>query len=193
MDKETEVATTSEETVEEELTPEEEGADEPKAEESEIEVKNRQLYERAKKAEAEAKELKARLLERESEEDSYEPHDSRLTDKIKELDSKLSAIQEKAALDNLYLKYPILKDKFVEFDEYRLQNPGMSMEVGAKAFLVEHDLLNATPKRKGLEKAGGGRKTAPTTSMSVEDAKRLRENNYAEYKKQLMAGKIQIS
>ena len=157
--------------------------------EDDILAKNRQLYERAKKAEAKAKELEDQLSNTVS--DPYADEDD-LKAKVNELSQKLSKMEENSQLEALYTQHPVLKEKLAEFDEYRQANPGMSMQTSAKAYLAEHDLLGQEPKRKGLEKAGGGQRTPPTGKMSVEDAKRLRENNYGEYKKQLMAGKIQF-
>lgn len=156
--------------------------------EEDIIAKNHQLYERAKKAEAKAKELEERLQTTES--DPYGDDDLHQT--VKELSQKLAKMEERSQFESLYSQYPVLKDKVAEFDEYRDKNPGMSLETGAKAFLAEHDLLGQTMKRKGLEKAGGGQRTPPTGKTTAEDAKRLRETNYNEYKKQLMAGKIQF-
>jgi hypothetical protein len=150
-------------------------------------AKNAQIYERAKKAELKVKELEQHLQTTETFEDE---DDLRLT--VKELSQKLSRMEEKTQFESLYNQYPILKDKVAEFDEYRSSNPGMSLETGAKAFLAEHDLFGQVQKRKGLEKAGGGQRTPPTSKMTSDDAKRLRETNYAEYKKQLVAGKIQF-
>lgn len=158
--------------------------------EDEIIAKNRQLYERAKKAEAKAKELEERLKESSVSEEYLGDDDWR--EKFNELSSKLTQIEERNQLESIYAQYPVLKEKFAEFDEYRLTNPGMALATAAKAFLAEHDLLGQPPKRKGLEKAGGGVRTPPTGKMSVDDAKRLRETNYNEYRKMLMAGKIQI-
>lgn len=158
--------------------------------EDEIIAKNRQLYERAKKAEAKAKELEEQLRLQPTESDPYAEEDLAVT--VKELQRKLAQMEEKNQLESLYAQYPVLKDKIAEFDEYRNANPGMQLTTSAKAFLAEHDLLSQAPKRKGLEKAGGGQRTPPTGKISVEDAKRLRETNYNEYKKQLMAGKIQF-
>ena len=158
--------------------------------EDEIIAKNRQLYERAKKAEAKAKELEEQLRLQPTESDPYAEED--LSHTVKELSKKLAQIEEKNQLESVYAQYPVLKDKLAEFDEYRTANPGMPLATSAKAFLAEHDLLGQAPKRKGLEKAGGGQRTPPTGKISTEDAKRLRETNFNEYRKQLMAGKIQF-
>jgi hypothetical protein len=155
----------------------------------EVLAKNRTLYERAKRAEAKLKEYEARLPETESYQ-GVEEED--MMAKVKALEAKLNSFEEKNQFEALYQQYPILKDKTTEFQEYREANQGMSLQTSAKAYLVEHDLLGQETKRKGLEKAGGGQRTPPTGKMSVEDTKRLRENNYAEYKKLLMDGKIQF-
>jgi len=159
--------------------------------EDEIIAKNRQLYERAKKAEAKAKELEEQLRLQPTESDPYADEED-LSHTVKELSKKLAQIEEKNQLESVYAQYPVLKDKLAEFDEYRTANPGMPLATSAKAFLAEHDLLGQAPKRKGLEKAGGGQRTPPTGKISTEDAKRLRETNFNEYRKQLMAGKIQF-
>lgn len=158
--------------------------------EEEILAKNRQLYERAKKAEQKAKELEDKLKTHVS--DPYADNDDDWKDKFNELSSKLAVIEERAQLESIHAQYPVLKDKQAEFDEYRSANPGMTLATSAKAYLAEHDLLGQTQKRKGLEKAGGGQRTPPSGKMTADDAKRLRENNFNEYRKQLMAGKIQI-
>lgn len=155
----------------------------------EILAKNKTLYERAKRAEAKLKEVESRLTENVSE--PYEMEDD-MRAKVQSLEAKLTSIEEKTKFDALYVQYPILQEKKTEFDEYRQSNPGMSLETSAKAYLIEHDLFSQQPKRKGLEKAGGGVRTPSTGKMPVEDIKRLRENNYGEYKKLLMDGKIQI-
>lgn len=155
----------------------------------EVQSKNRQLYERLKKEQAEKKALEERLKGTVSD-DTFE--DDVAKQKLEELENKIKSIEEKAKFDALFTKHPILEEKKTEFDVYRLEHPGMELEICAKSFLVEHDLYSQTPKRKGLEKAGGGQRTPPSPKMTADDAKRLRENNYAEYRKQLVAGKIQV-
>jgi hypothetical protein len=91
-------------------------------------------------------------------------------------------------------KYPILRDKLSEFEQYKQEYQGVKLESVAKLFLSENDLLGDSPKRKGLEKAGGGQRVAPSEGkFTAEDAKRLRETNYKEYLKQVRSGKLQIS
>lgn len=165
------------ETTSEGITPEED-----------VLAKNHQLYERAKKAELKAKELEERLKTFEFE---TEPEDD-LHQTVKELSKKLTQMEEKTQLESIYTQYPVLKEKVAEFNEYRNNNTGMSLETSAKAFLTENDLFGQTVKRKGLEKPGGGLRTPPVGKITSDDAKRLRETNYNEYRKQVISGKIQL-
>ena len=150
-----------------------------------------QNYERAKKAEEEKKALEQRLSEAQLAQDSFMTEDE-VSKKLRELDSKFSRIEEKTRLDATLQKYPSIADKLDEFNEYRAEYPADKMEMAAKLFLAEKDLLDETPKRKGLEKAIGGRRVTPPATTSNDDVKRLRENNYREYLKQLRSGKLNV-
>lgn len=170
-----------------------EEVDESQEDESEILKKNKQLFERAKKAEQKAKDLEEQIANL-SEQSDDEEDDERTSSDIKNLQKELSQMKEKAELEKLYAEYPALASKLDEFDEFRLENGGMSLTTAAKAFLVERDLYNTEPQREGLEPARGGIKTPPTSGkMTSEDVKTLRENNYLEYKRLLSEGKIQIA
>lgn len=151
-----------------------------------------QNYERAKKAEAEKKALQEKLSTLEAQLDpmGFVPDDA--TKKIAELDAKLSRLEEERHLQTVFAQYPALADKRQEFDEYRAQYPVEKLPQVAKLFLSEHDLIE-TPQRKGLEKAGGGKRSAPSSgSMTATDVERLRKNNYKEYMKLLRSGKLNI-
>lgn len=141
-----------------------------------------QNFERAKKAENELKALKEAQLAN----DGFVPEDTHYT----ELKEQLNRIEEREALNNLKGQYPVLEDKLTEFNEFRQNYPGVNLESVTKVFLAEKDLLGEQPKRKGLEKAKGGQRTPPSTENSSDDVKRLRENNYREYVKQIREGKI---
>jgi hypothetical protein len=205
MEKEIEEQTTSkkeseqEETVEK--TTEEAGVEEVSEEETEkneLLDKNRKLYERTKKAEEDRKallkekeQLEAKLAA--STNDDYSEPDDQTANKIAELSAQLSEMREKSALDALYIEYPVLKDKMDEFDEFRQEYPLDKVKSAAKLFLAENDLLSTTTKRKGLEPAKGGKRVPPSTgTRTSEDVKRLRENNFEEYRKQVKEGKIKI-
>lgn len=158
-----------------------------------------QNFERAKKAETKAKTLeteldtlKAQLATTETEQ-FVDPSEQALA-KIQALESKIASIEEQKEFETLYALYPVLKDKKDAFDTYRAENQGMKVATAAKAFLVENDLLGEQPKRKGLEKAGGGNRVPPQSGkMAAQDAERLRKTNYKEYMKLVRSGKLQIA
>lgn len=155
-----------------------------------------QNFERAKKAEAEKKVLQEQVQALEaqlSDSTGYTDPDSAVLKKIADIEAKFNRIEEEKKLLEVLTKYPALGDKQSEFEEYRKEFPTSKLDVAAKAFLVEHDLLGETPKRKGLEPARGGKRTAPESGkMSADDVKRLRDTNYKEYMKLVRAGKINL-
>ena len=180
-----------EEVPQEPIPTEETPAEETKVDPAELQEKNRQLYERAKKAETEAKELKTKLkdLEESPSENFFEGDEQ-----VSTLTKRLSALEEKTELDSLYGKYPVLKDKYDEFNDFREEYPKHKLENVAKLFLVESGILGGEQPRQGLERPTGGAKTPPSTGkMTTEDVARLRTTNYEAYRKLLREGKVQIS
>lgn len=155
-----------------------------------------QNFERAKKAEEDKKLLQEKVQELESQlvTTEYADPDDVVQTKLAELSAKLAKIEEDKQIDSIVSKYPVLKDKMSEFELYRQEYPATKLESVAKLYLSENDLLNETPKRKGLEKAGGGQRVAPSNGkMTSEDVKRLRETNFKEYKTLLKSGRLDIS
>jgi hypothetical protein len=154
-----------------------------------------QNFERAKKAELEAKELRERVSSLETQVSPiYTTDDDLLRNEIAELKQKFASIEEDKKLSDIYQRYPAVSDKRAEFDAYRVQYPTGNLDAVAKLFLAEFDLLTDAPKRKGLEKAGGGKKVAPDTGkMLSADVKNLRENNFKEYMKLVRQGRIKVS
>ena len=151
-----------------------------------------QNYERLKKAEEEKKALKEELELLRATGGVPEYQDDLVT-KIASIEQKLRAQEERAHMDALLGKYPVLADKREAFDAYRADYPVEKLDVVAKLFLAENDLLTAQPARKGLEPVRGGRRTPPDNGkMSSEDVKRLRTENYKEYMKLLRSGKLNI-
>jgi hypothetical protein len=115
-----------------------------------------------------------------------------LKGQINNLKSELSEVKEELTKKDVFISYPVLKDKWEEFEQFRSnpENKGMSLKTSAKAFLVENGFLS--PTRKGLEKSTGGDKTAPVSGMTAEDVKNLRTTDYKKYQQLLMEGKIKI-
>lgn len=110
-----------------------------------------------------------------------------------ELKGVVLAREEREQLSNLESKHPALRDKGEEFEQFRVDNPGMKLATAAKAFLVEHDLLEAPQPRKGLEQAqGGGRVPVQQDGMSPEEADTLMKNNYNEYARRLKNGTLKV-
>lgn len=151
-----------------------------------------QNFERAKKAESKVKELEIELEEAKvSEEDDGEEYwDDKIEKKVKSLETELASFKETQTLQVLLSKYPALRDKQVEFDEFRNEYPQLELEKVAKVFLVENNLINANTERKGLEKATSGEKGAVKKGMSEEDVKRLRETQPRKYEKMLRDGRL---
>ncbi len=115
----------------------------------------------------------------------------------KEVDSlreTVASLGEDNKLQAIFLKYPLLKEKVDEFNEYRKQYSGVALENVAKLYLSEIGLLETTPKRKGLEKSTGGDRTPISSGkMTSEEVKKLRETNYRKYQEMLKKDQIKIS
>jgi hypothetical protein len=114
--------------------------------------------------------------------------------KIAQLQAEREAEKLEKALSSVQTQFPVLADKAAEFEAYRAANPGMKLETAATAFLVENNLLETTPPRKGLELSSGGPK-APVIndgSMTPDEVDQLRITNYREYVKRLKEGTLKI-
>lgn len=112
-----------------------------------------------------------------------------LLKQIEILNQKISSRDENDQLTNLQSKYAPLIDKSAEFEQYRIDNPGMRLETAAKAFLIDNDLLQTEQPRKGLERttSTGGR-TAPTQGWTLDKMDELRVSNYRKYAELLKSG-----
>lgn len=117
-----------------------------------------------------------------------------LDSKIIQLQAKIEATEMEKALTSVQAQFPVLADKAAEFEAYRAENPGMKLETAAKAFLVENNLLEAAPVRKGLESSTGGPRGPVVNdgSMSADEVDQLRVTNYKEYVRRLKEGSIKI-
>lgn len=144
-----------------------------------------QNYERVKKLEQEKAELEAQLQEL-----SQVPSNPV---EVSALQKEISEVKEQLSRGQVIERYPMLKDKMAELEEFRNlpDNKGMNLNTAAKAFLVERGLLEAP--RKGLETPTGGPRTPVRTGMTAEEVKTLRENDYRKYTEMLTKGQIQIS
>jgi hypothetical protein len=114
--------------------------------------------------------------------------------RINQLNGELAGLKEAQAKKDLLATYPVLKDKWDEFESFRAlsENNGMSMQAAAKVYLTENGMF--TPRRKGVEKpTGGGRTPAPSGMMTAEDAANLRQNDSRKYRQMLKDGQIKIA
>lgn len=148
-----------------------------------------QNFERAKKAELKAKELEERLALLETNVPSIENGDE-----ITALRQELSEVKGFVTKQQVLETYPQLKEVWNDYESYRSEptNAGMSALTAAKSFLVEKDLL--APKRPGLEKpVGGGKRIAPTSGMTTEEARKLRESDSKKYRDAIKKGLIKFS
>lgn len=152
------------------------------------------LLESLQEERAKRKELEDRiaLLESSASPDVFSDEGKALQRKIEEQDEKLKTILQENAKKDVLISHPVIGEKWEEFESFRADpdNKGMNMRTAAKAFLIENGLLE--PTRKGLEKTTGGTRTPPSTKMSAEDIKTLRETNFRKYQDLLEKGQIVI-
>lgn len=113
---------------------------------------------------------------------------------INKNNAELAALKEAQAKKDLLAAYPVLKDKWDEFESFRLlsENAGMSMQAAAKVYLTENGMF--TPRRRGVEKPTNGRgNPAPAGTMTTEEAASLRTNDSKKYRQMLKNGQIKIA
>ena len=139
-------------------------------------------------------EEKLKLMEESSthtEGEAFSDEGKLLEKKIIEATQEIGSLKESLQLNELFAKYPALKEKSEEFKEFRKsEHPRANLDSVAKIYLVENGLLEST--RKGLEKTTGGTRTPATSGMSAEDVATLRKTDYKKYQDMLMKGQITI-
>lgn len=114
-----------------------------------------------------------------------------LLKKISDLESDLDHRKTQETLTTLQTTYPALKDKAADFQIYVEANPGLPMDVAAKAFLVDNNLL--TGARKGLERSTGGSRAPQSTGITPEEADNLRVTNFRKYSDMVRKGEIKFN
>jgi hypothetical protein len=125
-----------------------------------------------------------------TDEDVFSDEGKLLKKEISTVKQELSGIKEEAERKKIFETYPKLLEKEAEFEDYRKQNKGMSLNTAAKAFLAENNMLSAG--RKGLENTTGGDKGPSIQGMTANQVKDLRQSNYKEYVRLLSEDKIKI-
>ena len=122
--------------------------------------------------------------------EEYSDEGKALKEKIQSLSDKITSLEEKNTFEKLYATYPVLKEKTLEFEEFRKENPRTKLENVAKLYLAENGFFE-TP-RKGLEKLTGGKGSPTSAGMTAEDVKTLRETNFKKYQDMLIKGQIKF-
>lgn len=92
-------------------------------------------------------------------------------------------------------KYPKLVEKENEFKEFCAKHPkGVDAETLAKSFLFDDrtSVKEEIKERKGLEKPTAGPNKISTPGMSLEDIKRLREEQPRVYEKMIREGRLTV-
>tara|TARA_R110002096_G_scaffold421051_1_gene626529 strand:+ start:231 stop:830 length:600 start_codon:yes stop_codon:yes gene_type:complete len=146
-----------------------------------------QNFERAKKAEEEAKNLKDELQD-----NQVLPTVD--TEEESELKSEIATLKARANKSDVIDRYPEMKEVWDKFEEFRTdpENKGMNMNTAAKVFRTENGL--ASPTRKGLEKQTGGDRVQISTNnkMTPDEAKKLRDTDWKKYREMLKKGQINV-
>ena len=153
--------------------------------------KRRLAEEKAKLVEEELDTIKSSVP---SEQEAWSDEGKVLENKIKSLTSELSEVKGELTKKDILIANPMLKDMWQEFEDFRddPENKGMNVRTAAKAFLTEKGLLE--PKRKGLEASTSGPKATPSYgTMTSDEVKHLRENNFRKYQDMLKKDQIKIS
>jgi len=91
--------------------------------------------------------------------------------------------------------FPVLGDKEAEFKDYCYKFPkSVDVEVLAKSFLFDDvkpaPAVQETEPNKGLEKPTGGLRQSSAPGLTLDEIKRLRENQPRSYEKMIIEGKL---
>jgi hypothetical protein len=109
---------------------------------------------------------------------------------IKEITQKLQKLERNAALAELEVEFPVLKDKKSELEAF-LEDEDMKklpLEKAVKFFVLEKNLPTQPTQRKGLEPARGGGHTPPANHLTAEEIKLIREREPRKYIRMLTDG-----
>jgi len=111
-----------------------------------------------------------------------------LKGQITDLQGTVTSLTRKNEFSEIKEKYGALRGKEKEFNDYLSdpKNAGLSMEVAAKSFLFDNNLLE-TP-RKGLEVPSGGGRNSTSVGWTYEKIEELRKSNFRQYSKLLKEG-----
>ena len=157
----------------------------------------REVNERAKILEEELTQLKESSISSEKLAEAY-PDWEMMSENEKWIAKELTTLKEKQKWEEDLVKakriFPVLGEKEAEFKTYAYKYPkSVDIEVLAKSFLFDNKSENPIkdePAKTGLEKPTGGTRQVPSPGMTLEDIKRLRENQPKLYEKMIRDGKF---
>lgn len=150
-----------------------------------------QNFERAKKAEDKVKELQEQIATLQAKPKESSTKENGKEEEIAALRAEIADIRANNQKQEVFAKYPQLKDVWNEFEEFQgePENAGMPILTAAKAFVVEKELT--TPRREGFERDGGGsHEAASTEELTWKEAENLRKTNYRAYREAIKNGRV---
>lgn len=161
----------------------------PKAEADDLRYRaeaSSQNFERLKKEQEKVTDLEAQIIALKA-----QPNGSGQNDEaIGKLEAEVASLKQSQAKSEVLEAHPMLKEVWADFEKYHADdaNKGMSLKTAAKAFLTEKGLLD--PQRQGLERPTGGDRIPPSSGMTTEEVKHLRETDYKRYRELVKKGII---
>lgn len=142
--------------------------------------------EKRKNLEIELKQLK----ESSSEDDILSDEGKLLNNEIKRLNNKIASIEEKSVENQVLNKYPEILDKLEDFEEFKGEYPGVSLDKVAKLFVSEKGLKPTGTKPKGLERPTSGNKSEQTQKIKASDVDRLMQGDERKFIKLVRSGAL---
>jgi len=118
------------------------------------------------------------------------PSELDMSDEGKVLRKEIQVLKDKVELGELVQKYPALKEKQSEFDEFRADYPRHRLENVAKLFLVENGMMETAPNRIGLERPTSGPKTNTDKKYTGEEISAMMKNDNRRFQKMVQQGII---
>jgi len=143
-----------------------------------------------KELENQLKQIQLNSVSPEIPEESLSDEGRLLKQQIEEQNKKIAFLLEDQNKERLFNKYPILQDKEDEFNDFKLQYPGVPTDKVAKLFLSENGLSETAPKRKGLERPTSGPKNQREEVLTGQDVDRFMKGDEKKLQKMIMSGQL---
>lgn len=151
----------------------------------------REEIKKRKALEAELQSLKSSAaLSEDTDDESDDTEPDTLKSEVSTLKSELKELREERELTKALHKFPALSSKLEDFAQYREEHPEYPVDTAAKLFIVDRDLYQPSPERKGLEKPTSGPKAPATGGYTPDQVKQIRESDPRLYTRLIRAGKF---